>query len=54
MKESDIIKKKLLEAGRIRNIAEIEEMIPSVPCYVGPGRWIRAMKELYALKTRKQ
>ncbi len=48
----EIIKKKLLEGCKIRDINEIMEKFPFSPSYVGPGKWLKTLKSLYDEKEK--
>ncbi len=45
------VKKAILETGNIKSPEDIICSIPFAPCYIGPGKWIKALKDLYALKN---
>ena len=48
------IKKQLLQAAKIQNIEDILSNLPPAPSFTGPGKWLKTVKELYALKNSKK
>ncbi|MDX9800135.1 MAG: hypothetical protein RBT69_02220 [Spirochaetia bacterium] len=52
MSDVKSVKKAILETGKLKNLDDISRSIPFAPCYIGPGKWIKALKDLYALKNR--
>ncbi len=54
MKNRESVMEELLSARQIKSIYDITEKLPFLPCYVGPGRWVKTLKELHAAKNKKE
>lgn len=46
-KTAEEIKKELLKEAKLIEIDELLNSLPFPPRYLGPGPWIKVMKELY-------
>lgn len=53
-KTTEDIKKELLKERKSVEINEISNSFPFPPRYLGPGTWIKVMKELYGNNKNRE